>query len=337
MTRSALSMPIAAIASLALIAPAGALTLTPNYGSSLTSQGNALAVESAITNAIGAIDALYSNNANIPVLFLYDSGLGGGASTSSAIFSNITYNSWRNSLATDSTAHPENTALSTAVAHLPAPGTVTQTMSVTAPYFNAVMGQSLSLCFNGSGSFVSGCGASYAAVVTLSGTSVAVIEHELNEVLGGGGGGTTLTNASVGTPTAYGTTDLFRYQSLGSTCAGPLGGRSWSTNSGLVTCYSIDGGNSAITDQAGNPVRFNQAGGGSDYADWNSQDSTLSWIQDAFVPATTPLPYTAGSPEYIMMTSIGYNPAAIAAPEPVSLALMLSGITSLAVVRRRRK
>jgi|GEM_PF-6172458 len=338
MTRPAPILPIAALASVALIGPAAALTLTPSYGTSLTSQGDALAVESAITNAIGAIDALYANNATIPVLFEYNSGLGGGASTSSAIYSSIPYNTWRSDLVSGSTANPGNTALSMAVAHLPAAGTVSQTMTVTAPYYNAVMGQSLSLCFDGSGGFVSGCGASYAAVVTLSGTSVAVIEHELDEVLGGGGAGTTLTSSSTGTPTAYGTTDLFRYQSLSSTCAGPLGGRSWSTASNLVTCYSINGGTSAITDQSGNPIQFNQNGGGSDFADWNSTNASEGWIQDAYVPAKTPKPYTAASPEFTMMTSIGYNPtaSAIATPEPLSVAILLTGISGLAAVRRRR-
>jgi hypothetical protein len=305
------------------------------------------------------------------VLFQFNSiacgtngSLCGGAETSNAI-ETFNYNTYRANLVADSAANPANSTLATAVQNLPGAGTVSQSVTVSEPYANIIMGQSSCLSFDASGTFESGCGQSYAAVVTVSSstsptnfyesspgfnsTASAAAEHELDEVLGGGGAGTTLTNTSSGPPSSFGPMDFYRYQSgNGSNCSGAMstatnnggiGTRSWtdatssSVSSPPVTCYSIDGGAAAITDAQGNPVQFNQSGNLSDYADFAQPISTDPNIQDAYEPSESVPDYTLSSVEVIMMDSIGYD----SVPEPQAIAILGGGLALLALTRRKRR
>lgn len=323
---------------------AGAVVITPGFGVSITSLSNASQVEGSIDTAITAIDALYSNAGSIPVLFEYDAGGGGGASTDSAV-DTVSYSTYLTALTEDSSANPGNTTLATAVSNLPSAGSgPSGGVTVTAPFASLILGQSLSLCFSGSGSWVGGCNGFYAAVVTVSpggggyytpagpgysATAVSVTEHELNEVLGGGGAGTTLTDSG-GTPGIFGPTDFYRFAGTGN-CSGTLTGTySYTVSSSAIACYSIDGGKTAIVDAQGNPIQFNQAGGGSDYGDFADTDPN---IQDAFVPGEPVANYTQSSVEFQMMESIGYD--AYSVPEPASLSLFGGALAVFLCARRR--
>ncbi len=207
-------------------------------------------------------------------------------------------------------------------------------------------------CYNASGTYVSSCGQTYDAVVTIGGVStspagagqnsqaVSVLEHELNEVLGGGGTGTTLgeSQASLAADLPFpqnqqsqfivGPTDLYRYHSTSSTCAGVTTTPSYTTSSSEVACYSIYGGaNGGATPVL---VQMNEAGNGSDYGDFASGPTD---IQDAYYPGTTN-DYTSLSPEFTMMESIGYDANL---PEPSSLLLIAGGLGGLGWFRRRRE
>ncbi len=359
---------VLATVSLTLSLPAWAtLTIVPTFDASITglpadNSGNPTSptigqVEGAINAAIAAIDALFINQGTVPVLFQYNAGLGGGASTSSAIFT-TNYTQYTTRLTNDSNANPGNTTLATAVANLPSTAKLTTSfgavpnISVVAPFANVILGQltlAQSQCFNGTGAFVGGCGSLYSAVVTVSAptssassvsnyyatpgaglnpTAVSVAEHELNEVLGGGGAGTTLNTASSGNPTSLGPTDLYRYASTGTGCTTGTGlstALSWNNGSSTVACYSIDGGTTAF-------AQFNQAGGGSDFADWAAPSPS---IQDAFVPGSPSAVYSALSPEFIMMQSIGYDTTVSSVPEPAGVMLFASALLGLGWLRTR--
>lgn len=194
-------------------------------------------------------------------------------------------------------------------------------------------------CFSASGSVVSGCNAVFDGVITLGNVStspagagqnaqaVSVTEHELDEVLGGGGSGSTIGEnySSEVSGVVLGSTDLYRYQSSGSTCASVTSTPSYATNSSAIACYSINGGSSAL-------VQMNQVGGGSDYGDFATTLPNIPYIQDAFYPGTTN-DYSPSSPEFTMMESISYN--GIVA-EPSTLALIAGAIGGLGWMRRRR-
>jgi hypothetical protein len=313
-------------------APAAkAVVILPSFDSSVTTLSNASAVENAITTAINAMDSLYNNPGTVSVLFQFNAGLGGGATTNSAIVS-TSYSSYVSALQNDLTAHPGNATLAMAIAHLPTAPTLTTDfgnvpeISVTAPFANLILGTGKFLCFNSSGSFINGCNAStagaYEAVVAISSTVVSPIEHELDEVIGGGGAGTTLTDISTGDPTALGPLDLYRYGSTGAGCTIATGlthTLSWTDSSSAVSCLSIDGGNTAF-------AQFNQAGGGSDYGDFAAP---VPAIQDAFESGTPPA-YTTSSPEFEMMESIGYD-----TPEPGTIGLFVTALAGLGCLRRR--
>ena len=338
---------LAGLLSAGLMGEAGALNITATFDSSFSTAANPVAAQAAVQTAITTMNSLYLTSASIPVLFMYNAALGGGGSSNNVVFA-TSYNTWVSSLQNTLAANPGNAPLSTAVANLPATGSVSQSMKVTGAYWNAIMGQSLFLGFDSAGTFQPGGTGSYAAVVTLSApstignyytvtgpglnsTAVTVAEHELNEVLGGGGAGTSLRSSSTGSPTSYGVLDLYRYSS-GNGVDGPgtLGARSWTTSSSELAYLSINGGASAVLDANGHPVQFNQNGGsGADYGDLAS---TYPNIQNAFVPLTAVPEYTDTSAEATMMESIGYT---VAAPEPVTLTLLGLGCGA-AFLRRRR-
>jgi hypothetical protein len=308
---------------------AEAVVIVPTFDPSILALSNATAVESSIDTAVNALDSLYANPGNVPVLFQYNAGLGGGAETDSATFTEP-YSNYVAGLQADLAAHPDNSALTTAVAHLPSNATLISdfgsvpSMTFTAPFANLVLGTGQFLCFNSSGTFISGCNAStagpYEAVVTISSTAVAPIEHELNEVLGGGGTGTTLVDTSTGEPTSLGPTDLYRYASTGTDCTTGLSQTlSWTASSSAVSCYSIDGGKTEF-------AQFNQSGGGTDYGDFAKP---VPAIQDA-TESGTPPPYTMASPEFEMMESIGYY-----VPEPATIGLFVTALSGLGWFRWR--
>jgi PEP-CTERM motif len=342
----------------ALAAPAQALTITPTFDSSITSLTNAAQVEGSITSAVDALNGLYANAGTIPILFKYDSSLGGGAMTDNVIWG-YSYNTYLSALQTQAAANPGNTPLSTALASMPASGTVSQTVAATAAFRDLILGKGLTNCFTGTGSFDCGAG-QYAAVVSVSAPSTNIsayyasspgyssqatsaAEHELDEVLGGGGAGSTVDSTSADNATQYGTLDFYRYLSgNGTDCSGTLGARTWNGGTNVVSCFSINGGASAILDAQGNPIGFNQTGGGADYGDFADPTHPPDPnIQDAYEQSTDAPVYTASSVEAIMMQAIGYQlvqtNSSSDAPEPATLAVLGTGLAGLAALRRRAR
>ena len=147
--------------------------------------------------------------------------------------------------------------------------------------------------------------------------AVSVLEHEIDEALGGGGSGTTLGESVTST---IGPTDFYRYHSTTSDCSGITSTPSYTTNSSEISCYSIDGGKTSL-------VQMNQ--NHSSNADFGDFANVAVNIQDAFDPGATPV-YTSVSPEFTMMASIGWD-----VPEPATFALFMGAVAGLGWMRSR--
>ena len=108
--------------------------------------------------------------------------------------------------------------------------------------------------------------------VGLASLTIDVSQHEIMEILGGGGAGSTLGSFD---GVAYGATDLYRYSGLS---------KSYTTDTTATACLSVDGGQTCI-------AAFNQTGGGSDYGDF------LSPVTDPSAPCLIQSAYICDNPE----------------------------------------
>ena len=146
-----------------------------------------------------------------------------------------------------------------------------------------------------------------------------VATHEIDEVLGIGGSGSTIGGGLSGV--AVGDLDLFRYAGLGA--------RSYTTDSTATSYFSIDGGATVLS-------YFNQQGGGSDYADWASDPLPQGFgpqVQDAYSsPGVSP---TLGTSELTAFNAIGYSVQSV--PEPSSILMVGIGLTLTAWKLRPRE
>ncbi len=325
-------------------APAKALLIVPTFDASILTNANSSAYQVAINTAITAIDRLYGDSGTVNVLFKYDASVLGGSLSGEKF---IAYPTYTGLLAADAAAHPGNSVLATAVSNIQQhPGnTGDYVLATTALQRVALRVSSATPCYNSAGTFNNcGAGGVYDGIILLGDFTqptfpgknlqgVSVVEHELDEVLGGGGSGTTIgenlsANLWPSTPlncslTAIGPIDLYRYQSSTGDCGGITTTPSRTTDPAAIACYSIDGGHTAL-------VQLNQNhNGNADYGDF----ATTPFIQDAFYPSGGTDPYSTLSPEYTMMLSIGYDAFV---PEPSSLTLLAGALGGLGWVRRRR-
>ncbi len=264
-------------------APAQALTIIDTFSGSVTSAANVAQIEATIQSASNAIASLYANPFTVTINYqLTSTGLGGSNQSLYA----VNYAYYAQALRNDSLAHPGNTALATAVANLSrgndaagrTPIALTSSLVDALALGNVSAGGTISLnnslMYFGAGPVPSNL---YSAT--------AVIQHEIDEILGGGGAGSTLGTSLQ--RRYLGALDLFRYSAPGTP--------SYTTSSPTPVYFSLNGGATVLAD-------FNQTGRG-DYGDFYN----TCFIQNyAGCLGHTPEAF-ASSIESTMLQSIGYD------------------------------
>lgn len=311
---------------------AGAMDIVAGFTPSITNNPNSQQIEASIETATSQIGALFSNPGTVNILFAYrvasDADDIGQSFTQ---LNSLTYSDYTGKLTAASTANPDNTALATAVANLPNGNDANGSKPVeltTAMQRVALGDASATPCYDAQGQFVGGCNSIYDGVIVLNrdvdidftrpipvydGTNeeydaIETEEHEIDEILGGGGWGSTLGGNDQNT--AYGPTDLYRYS------APDTGSHTPSPNASSY--LSIDGGQTAI-------IGFSQYNDGSDYGDWGPDITTCSdtnfvggpgYVQDTDSCNNKQSDVTNASPEFTMLEALGYEPST-AALQPV--------------------
>jgi hypothetical protein len=309
------------------------LVITPTFDTTITSLNSSTrnAVESAINTAISNLESLYTNNVTIAVTFDYtNSGNTGQLEGTNQNYYDVSYSQYVSLLTADSAAHPSNTILSTALANL--------------QYGNDSNGSKDLAVAGGLYAMLGGNPVGPFATVTLNSyynfsftstvasnqyDAIGGLEHELDEVLGGGGAGSTLNSVAGSCTTApagffcnkVGPTDLYRYVS---SHTGTL-----STLSTSTSYLSVNGGVTSI-------VGFNQNSSG-DYGDFAPNGNGAGQlIQNAFNSTGKDETLTATSPETQMLQALGWD-LATSTPEPGTNVLIGLGLLSIAAVAYRRR
>jgi hypothetical protein len=330
MSHRATSLLAATALSATLVAgPARALTIVDSFDASITGSANAAQIEATIAAASNRIASLYSNSVTVNILFQTSASTGLGMSDN-AIFSS-SYSVYRNQLALDSLAHPGNTTLATAVNHLGSGNSASaSTVAATGTLFKVLGYSGVPSCFDSGGNFASSCGGAggvgiYDGIISFNNSNivnwggtigpsqydgVSVAQHEIDEVLGGGGGGS-FVGAGYGAG-VFGALDLYRYSAPG------VGSFSTAAPSAY---FSVDGGITSI-------VGFNQNGSG-DYGDFLSS-CPPGHIQDAFGCPGHLAETFLGSRQDTMLQALGYDHAA---PAPLPGA----GLASLGLLAFARR
>jgi len=284
---------------------ASSFIIVPTFDSTITSDPNAAIIESTIKSTIGVYEATFTDPITVKITFQeMSSGLG----QSSTFFDTVSYSSYLTALTAD--AKSCNDAI--ALAHLGAgpnnPVNNNPNINVKLPNLRAVgimesppLGQpDGTIGLNTSIMNLSRTGLQDSSKYDL----MAVVSHEINEVLGLGSALPTPQNETIFPE------DLFRYDSSGA--------RNFTT-SGDNAYFSIDG-----TDDL---ARFNQDSGG-DYGDWWSTGAHTPQVQDAF---GTPGAQPNLGVEVTALDVIGYD----VAPEPGTVILLGTGLVIAGLQRRK--
>jgi hypothetical protein len=286
--------------------------ISASFGSSITSNANAAAIEGAINSAIGAISSLYSNIPKITVDFTDVSAGTTSNLLGTSQYEYITsYSSYTQALTAAASADPANKVLAKAVANLKFGNDANGASNIV---FTGA--QALMLGFTLQGGYVAPTININSLITNFSFTSS--VSSSQFDLLGGGGGGSWLNyiqqNCAGGGPycNLYGPLDLYRYSAADTPSF---------TTSGAASSYlSFDGGVTEL-------VAFNQNSGG-DYADFAPNGvGAGQLIQDAFNSTGKDEAYTASSPEFAMLESLGYDASAV--PEPSTWIMMILGFGGL--------
>jgi hypothetical protein len=298
------SLLLAGVASLALSGPAHAtLTIIPTFDSSITSQPGSAAIEGAINNAISAVTSNITSPNNISVSIDFQA-MTTGLGQSTTFITDLSYFQYYNAFKAVATQPNQLTALASLGTAPTGPGSGNPvngntSVQVTLPEARNLGFSTSPVPFDstiGLNTSITSPPNALAGNFSLQ----AVANHEIDEVLGIGGTGSTLTGTGSLTG-PVGDLDLFRYDANGS--------RSYSNADPNQPYFSINGGATALS-------FFNQVVG-ADFADWQSDPDHAGFgpqVQDAF--ATPGVNVALGPNEITAFNAIGYQElAAVPAPQ----------------------
>jgi hypothetical protein len=308
---------------------AASISINATFDSSITGLSNASSIEGAINAAIGELDAAILSPNSITVSIDFQNMTSGLGQSSTGIYQ-VSYDDYYNAFKAIAASPVQLTALASLGTAPTGQNSGNPVNGNTHVDITSAEGRNLGFSTPG---VVSATGGTFDTVIALN-TSItsppnglpgfygleAVALHEIDESLGIGGTGSTLTGS--GTLTGpVGDLDLFRYSASGV--------RSYSNTqtTSLFSYFSVDGG---VTVQS----YFNQTSA-ADFADWLSNPIPAGFtvqVQDAFgQTGTNP---ALGTSELRALNAIGYELAPIVLPEPSTL--FLSGIGVLALLSYRR-
>jgi hypothetical protein len=308
---------LAAVLGLTVGRAEAGLVISPTFDTSITSDPNAAAIEGTINSAIQVYENTFTDPITVAIEFHeMTSGLG----QSSTFFATGPYATYFAALQADAKSSNDATAL----AHLPGglnnPVTGSPFISVKTANLRAV-GININPPAGQPDGFI-GLNTDITDVGSPGTTGtyslLAVVEHEIDEVLGLG---SALPNPPAATIFPE---DLFRYDASGN--------RSFTTNPSAQAFFSIDGTTRL--------AQFDNQNDGGDFGDWQSNPRPPGvgpQVQDAFAtPGASP---TLGVAELTALDVIGYDlaPAAVV-PEPATAgSACVAVLMGLAYSRRRRR
>ena len=282
-------------------------TINAQYDGSITNLDNA----QDITNAIGAAIQSLTNYISTPVcVTIVFSAMGTGLGQSTSAFGSIPYTQYVQDLRNQGNLSANDVAALASLNPGSSTGVSNNTIVVlTSANLDAIGEHDLAsdAITAAAGKYKIGLNLSLMNI-TRPGANPALydlqsaVTHEMDEVLGSGGAGSTLYLAGsyAGDPsptTGVGPLDLYRY-------SGP-GTRSYTLDSNAISYFSINGGTNKL-------VNFNQYGNQSDFGDWgdgvapaDAKGNTPSQVQDAFgTPGSTE---DLGANELIALDVVGYT------------------------------
>jgi hypothetical protein len=274
---------------------ANALTIIPTYDATILAN---TAAKNTLDSVIAFYHATFTDPITVDITF---NSMGSGLGNSSSAIGVTSYGAIHNALIADATSADDAAALAQITSSPYSEGNMLGTKAnFRALGFNVdnfaspdcTIGLNVGACFYGHANPIAGKYDLYAVAC-----------HEVDEALGTGSG------IGGGTPAIA---DIFRYTAAG--------GRTFSTNTGIHTFFSIDG-----TTQI---VEYNQFGRTvGDWGDWKL--NVPAQVQDF---QGTPGVVISPLNELRLLDVAGYDRSPV--PEPATIALM--GIGFAAMIRRRK-
>ena len=285
--------------------PAQALVIDPLFDSSVTAQQ-----QSVIDTAIGFYEQSFVDPITVYIEFMTTTS-GNFAGQSYSTDYRVPYASYASALGLD--AYSNSSAIG-----MDAYASLSHGNTASNVQFSSADGRALGC--GGCAPMLAGQGSVSSStlldgIVTVNsayyGDNGAMVLHEVDEVLGIGGGGSVLPSLPATNGSVIGPMDLFRYSGIDTP--------SLTTSPTAAAYFSLNAGATAI-------AGFNQSGTG-DYGDFTTSSC---YVQSASLCGSPTISLT--SPEGLALQAIGYD----AVPEPAGLAVLGSAVAGLGLALRRR-